>query len=300
MTRYEKSDAQLDAEASADAPDVRPCTHCGKPYLDGFPHRHETPPKPGYDPMPERPATVYCNQLDVNSYWLGTFTGACCMVHLAGHEYRGELHWRHARLTVRYVPPALEPIPQRDDAMPEVGNVEQLAAGRWRASFTGSDMERHFIYARDEQQVNLRLAIAVKDQERGVTDSGSLGAPSWSPLAHRRFGGVTRSFGGVTVQSGDYKVFPWSRAIEKRLPNWCYRRHLTRPELYYEHRGQAICPDVVKWIVERGYPLVFVASQLHVSPVRMEELVASALDIVWTDVANQIGGSAGGERLVAA
>ena len=125
MTRHEKSDAQLDAEASADAPDVRPCTYCGKPYLDGFPHRHETPPRPGYDPMPERPSSV---------------DG---MIAVIRREYRLELPHR---LHVSYVPSRAEPIGVSQYSMAAAGyiaseaTVDVLDAGElgsppWSPSF---------------------------------------------------------------------------------------------------------------------------------------------------------------------
>jgi hypothetical protein len=82
MTRA-KSDAQLDAEAA-----LPRCAICGKPYLEGYPHRHETPPRPEYDPMPPRPDRE-------------------AMVAYIRAEYYAELPHR---LHVAYVPGRAEPI----------------------------------------------------------------------------------------------------------------------------------------------------------------------------------------------
>lgn len=56
MTRIAKSDAQLNAEAASTGK-IHPCLDCGNPYLDGYPHRHATEPRSGYDPMPSKPTS---------------------------------------------------------------------------------------------------------------------------------------------------------------------------------------------------------------------------------------------------
>lgn len=86
MTRIEKSDAQLDAEASRE---IHKCQTCGRDYLDGYPHHHATEPRAGYDPMPPRPPSV-----------LG-------MIAVIRREYRLEIP---PRLHVSYVPGRTEPI----------------------------------------------------------------------------------------------------------------------------------------------------------------------------------------------
>lgn len=62
---------------------------CAKPMLPDYPHHHETPPRPDYDPMPGRP----------------TSPGA--MIALIRAEVRSELP---VRLHVTYVPSRAEPI----------------------------------------------------------------------------------------------------------------------------------------------------------------------------------------------
>lgn len=66
------------------------CAVCDKPALEEFPHRHETPARPDYDPMPPRPATLPE------------------LLALLRREYRAELP---DRLHAHQVPDHTEPIP---------------------------------------------------------------------------------------------------------------------------------------------------------------------------------------------
>lgn len=97
------------------APEIQPCPLCGHDELVGSPHRHETPPSPGWDPMPARPAVVYCDAIDVNAYWTSPdWQPRCCLVHLVAFERRREMD-RDLHPT-RYRPPSLlAPIPLTRD-----------------------------------------------------------------------------------------------------------------------------------------------------------------------------------------
>lgn len=66
-----------------------PCRFCRKPMLADYPHRHDTPVRPDYDPMPPRPQTT------------------AGMLALIRREYLAEIP---ARIHVAYVPSRAEPV----------------------------------------------------------------------------------------------------------------------------------------------------------------------------------------------
>jgi len=194
MTRS-LSDSQLDAIAAG----TLTCPTCKGKYLQESPHRHETPPRPDYDPMPPRP---------------GTLAG---MIALVRREYQAEIP---SRLHVRYV---------------------------------------------------------TSDEQLGV-DAGSLGSPSWDPAFARRVGGVRLD----DVEPGEWAIFPWAFAIERRLEPWCRRYH--RPPLWTEHRSP-ICKPLVLAVV-RDRSVTDAADQVGVTPERAELLLEQALGRVFGWVSN--------------
>lgn len=79
-----------------------PCRTCLKPMLPDYPHRHETPVRPDYDPMPERPQTM--------SGMLAVIRG----------EYLSEIP---LRLHVQYVPSQAEPVAVSEYSVSAAGYV---------------------------------------------------------------------------------------------------------------------------------------------------------------------------------
>lgn len=212
---------------------IHPCRICGKDEADGYPHRHDTPPRPEHNPMPKRPPT------------LGE------TIAIIRREYRMELP---VRLHSRYVPGRLEPI--------GVSEYSAAAGG----------------YVATERSIE-------------VSDTGELGSPSWSPEAHRRFGGVTVWGDAMTVAAADYAVFPWAYALERRIPGWCRRGHLTRPEAYSEHAGRVLCPDLVRLVVVTDTPFMRGITDLGVTPERAVDLLEPAVAYLWrcvSDALNEI------------
>lgn len=69
--------------------EIKPCAFCGKNYLEGYPHRHDPPVSPHYNPMPAKPR-------DFDE-----------LVALIRAEYLSEIP---GRLHVSYVPNRAEPI----------------------------------------------------------------------------------------------------------------------------------------------------------------------------------------------
>src|SRR6266568_7256464 len=195
------------------------CRTCGKEALEGYPHRHETPPRPEHDPMPPKPAKL------------------ADLIAAIRREYWLELP---ARLHVQYVPGRLEPI-----AMPEGQIIE-------------------------------------------VLDNGALGSPSWAPEAHRRFGGVTVWGDAQTVDAGDYAIFPWAYAMERRIPGWCRRKHVTRPELYREHRETPACAELVRLVIVADMEPRRAALEQEMTPERAEELIGVALGYLWRCVSDKL------------
>ena len=213
--------------------DVRACPVCRREMLEGYPHRHETPPRPDHNPMPRAPEKL--NDL----------------IAAVRREYRLELP---ARLHVQSVPGRLEPIGVSEYSAAAGGYVQTPATIK-------------------------------------VSDTGPLGAPSWSPPAHRRFGGVAVWEDVWTVLESDYAIFPWAYAIERRLPAWCRRRHVTRPDLYVEHRGLPICPTIVRAVIVGDRLSIRQANDIGISSDAAEELLGLALRYVWrcvSDALNEI------------
>jgi hypothetical protein len=114
MTRRELSDAQLDAEAAGGP--VK-CPRCRLLMLPEFPHNHETPPRPEYDPMPTRPPDL-----------LGRIA-------VIRREYLAEIP---VRLHVAYVPSRVEPIELdgwEDGPVIEVTDSGPLGSPSWSPPF---------------------------------------------------------------------------------------------------------------------------------------------------------------------
>jgi hypothetical protein len=211
-------------------PELTTCTTCRKPFLPGYPHRHETPLRPDYNPMPAKPPAL------------------AALVALIRAEYLAELP---VRLHVSYVPNRAEPI--------AVSEYSAAAAGY--------------------------VATA---ESRDSLDTGELGAPSWSPAMHRRVGGVEIWGDALTVIEADYRWFPWALAIERRLPAYCRRRHVTRPELWREHREQPICQPLVLAVIAGGNSLYDAAAQFSMTPERCTTVLEEALGKVWAITSNLV------------
>jgi hypothetical protein len=116
--------------------DVLTCRLCGLAVLEGYPHRHETPPRPDYDPMPPRPLVLACEQIDLTAYWTDTFDPSCCMVHTVRAEYNAEIP---RVVHVHDVPNHTEPIPIRsgdpDGPTMQVTDSGPLGGISWARSF---------------------------------------------------------------------------------------------------------------------------------------------------------------------
>jgi hypothetical protein len=69
--------------------DIHKCLSCGNDYLEGYPHRHATEPRSGYDPMPPKP------------------TSRQELVWVIAREYGAE---KPPRIHARQVPSRAEPI----------------------------------------------------------------------------------------------------------------------------------------------------------------------------------------------
>ena len=214
------------------------CTTCLLPAVVGYPHRHETPLRPDWNPMPDRPNTIEG------------------MVTVMRTAYREEIP---VQLHVSYVPGRAEPT--------AVSEYSSSAAGYVT---TGAVIES--------------------------LDNGPLGSPSWSPAFGRRAGGVTAWGDEWTLDQFDYQCFPWAYAIEVSLRNWCRRKHLTRPELYREHRETTICHSLVKLIVGHGYAIDRAADSCDMTTERAAWLLShsvkdkqdGALPFVWRVVSERL------------
>jgi hypothetical protein len=215
------------------------CTTCGLPAVVGYPHRHETPVRPDYDPMPACPDT-----LDE-------------MVALMRAGYQSEIP---VQLHVSYVP----------------GRAEPMAVSEYSSTAAG---------------------YVVTEQTIEAIDSGALGSPSWSPAFHRRAGGVTVWGDEWTLNTGDYQAFPWAYAIDVSLRNWCRSRHLTRPELYREHRHTTICHSLTRLVVAHRYPIDKAAEACEMTTERAAWLLQhvgakgrqeGALRLVWRVVSERL------------
>lgn len=90
-------------------PDTAPCPTCHKPALADYPHHHETPPRPDYDPMPVRPALR-------------------AMAEIIRAEVLAELP---VRLHVIYVPSQTAPVP----GLGEVLDIGPLGAPSFAPDF---------------------------------------------------------------------------------------------------------------------------------------------------------------------
>lgn len=225
--------------------DVYDCDTCGKPYLDGYPHRHHREAV-AWDSMPPKPERLYCGPLDVNAYWtVPDWRPSCCLVHVAAAEYRAEvpeqLHPFHAATAT-----GLVPIP--------------------------------------------RLARRLDGPMVEVPDRGPLGGWPWASRAHRRFGGVTMLLGEQTLDHGDYRVFPWAFAIERRLDGHCRRRHLTRPDLWWEHDGRPICSPLMRLMIAYGVPPEELAARGLVPASRIRPLLEDVLPRLWRWVSDTVNG----------
>lgn len=223
--------------------DVYPCDSCGKPYLDGYPHRHHREAI-AWDAMPPRPERLYCGPLDVNAYWTGAeWRPGCCLVHAAVAEYRNELpehlHPIHASSVT-----GLVPIP--------------------------------------------RMAQRLDGPMIDVPDTGPLGGWPWAARAHRRFGGVTMLAGEQTLDAGDYRAFPWAYAIERRLAGYCRKRHLTRPDLWHEHRGELICPRIARLVIAYGLPPEDLAGRRILPADRVRPVLEDVLPWLWRRVSEAV------------
>jgi hypothetical protein len=120
-----------------------------------------------------------------------------------------------------------------------------------------------------------------------VPDRGPLGGWPWASRAHRRFGAVTMRFGEQTLDHGDYRVFPWSYAIERRLEGYCRHRHVTRPDLWPEHEGDAICAHLVRLIAAAGVPPEDLVPEL-VPARRIRPLLDDVLPWLWSRVSETV------------
>lgn len=233
--------------------ETRPCPRCRQPELPGYPHRHDEPVRGDYDPMPARPAAVYCGPVDVSAYWTGgAWEPRCCLVHVAAAEYRAE------------IPEALHPgwgrVPTRTEPI----------------RFAAMTSEGRYVPDPDSPTLD-------------VLDVGALGGYPFSPPAARRLGGVTMLAGESTLNARDYSVFPWAYAIERRLPGYCRRKHATRPDLWPEHvdRG-TLCGELVGLVVRRGYSPGVAARRLDLPDARAEPILDDALRWVWARVSEEL------------
>jgi hypothetical protein len=206
------------------------CRTCGKDALPDYPHRHETPPRPEYDPMPPKPGKL----VD--------------LIAVIRREYWLELP---SRLHVQYVPGRLEPI--------GVSEYSAAAGG----------------YIPGERTVE-------------ALDAGALGSPPWAPEAHRRFGGVTVWGDAQTINAADYAIFPWAYAMERRIPGWCRRKHVTRPELYREHRNAPVCGTLVRLVIAADLEVPKAALEQEMTTGRANELLVSALGYLWRCVSDKL------------
>lgn len=226
MSRREYSDSTLNALAERGELDT--CAHCRKPFVIGREHRHETPPRPDYNPMPPRPSSLVA------------------LVAVIRAEYAAEVP---NRLHVAYVPNRVEPV-----------GVSEYSAGA--------------------------AGYALTPETHDLLDTGELGSPSWSPPMHRRVGGVEVWGDAMTVREDDYRMFPWALAIFRRLPAHCRRRHVTRGDLYHEHRGEPICGPLVERVVGGGASLKDVAADFAMTPERCSVLLEESLGKVWAIASN--------------
>ena len=123
-----------------------------------------------------------------------------------------------------------------------------------------------------------------------VPDIGALGGWPWASSAHRRLGAVTMLDGEQTLHHGDYRAFPWAFAIERRLDGYCRRRHVTRPDLWWEHRGRPICMPIAQLILARGYQPESLVARHVVPAVRMRLILEDVLPWLWARVSDTVNG----------
>jgi len=102
------SDSTLDAIAAG----THVCRQCGGRYLEEYPHRHETPPRPDYTVMGLHPYELDCGlstsrlRRDPDRY--GTYHYRwCCYIHEARAEWQRGIN---IRLHVRLVPSDAVPV----------------------------------------------------------------------------------------------------------------------------------------------------------------------------------------------
>ena len=118
-----------------------------------------------------------------------------------------------------------------------------------------------------------------------------LGFP-WAARAHRRLGGLRFDEGVTYLERGDYSAFPWAYAIETRLLGYCRRRHVTRPDLWWEHRASPICSPIMRLILARGFPPESLVQRRVVPSTRIRPQLDDVVPGIWARVSEAVNETA--------